>query len=341
MIIFFYGDNNFKAKQKIGELQKKFFQEVDPNEHSFNVLDGATADLGEISQTINTGSLFTKKRLTLIENIFSNKKTTFLEEFSDYLQNNNVAKGDDVLVIYEPKIKSQRGKIVKSSPGGDRDNPLSVKEKKLFDFLSQQEFVQEFKPLTPAELSAWIKSEITKKGGSIKPSAINELIRYSNNDLWQLNNEIDKLISYKKVGDISAEIDNIDVEQICSKAVEDNIFALTDALGNKNKALALKTLEDQYHLDTADEYLLAMLLRQFKIILQLKVMIDSGENTTKIGPFLGLHPYVAQKSATQAKYFSLTQLKEIISDLTHLDYLNKTGQTDFKTGLNLLIAKIQ
>ncbi len=338
MIIFLYGENNFKAKQKINELKQKFFQEVDPNEHSFNVLDGISADLNEIGQTINTGSLFTKKRLTLIENVFSNKKPSFLEEFLDYLKKNNLDKSDDILIIYEPKIKSQKGKIVKAS--SDRDAALNIKEKKLFEFLSEQKFVQEFKSFSNSELVAWIKSEVEKRGSSIKPSAISELINHSNNDLWQINNEIEKLVNYKKVGNIQTEIENIDIEKICVKAVDDNIFALTDALGNKNKALALKILEDQYHLDAADEYLLAMLLRQFKIILQLKVVVENGENPSKVGPSLGLHPYVAQKSAAQTNYFSLPQLKEIVSDLTHLDYLNKTGQTDFKTGLNLLIAKM-
>jgi len=336
MIIFFYGDNNFKAKQKINELKTKFFQEIDPNEHSFNVLDGAAIDLNEISQTVNTGSLFTKKRLTLIENIFNNKKPNFLEELLDYLQKNNLAKSDDVLAIYEPKIKNQKGKVVKVSPNGEKDSPLNLKEKKIFEFLNQQKFVQEFKPLTPAELADWIKSEVKKRGGSIKPSAVLELINYSNNDLWQINNEIEKLVNYKG----AAEITDIDIEKICSLAIADNIFALTDALGNKNKPLALKILENQYHLDVADEYLLAMLLRQFKIILQLKVALNNGENPGKFGLALGLHPYVAQKSAGQTKYFDLAQLKKIISELTDLDYLNKTGQTDFKTGLNLLIAKM-
>ena len=337
MIIFFYGDNNFKAKQKIQELKTKFFQEIDPNEHSFNVLDGATVDLDEISQTVNTGSLFTKKRLTLIENIFANKKISILEELLDYLQKNNLEKSDDILVIYEPKLKNQKGKIVKVSPNGEKDSPLNAKEKKLFEFLSQQKFTQEFKPLTPAELAGWIKTEVEKRGGTIKPTAITELINYSNNDLWQINNEIEKLVNYKEAG---IEITNSEIEKICSPAVDDNIFALTDALGSKNKSLALKILEDQYHLDVADEYLLAMLLRQFKIILQLKVALAGGENLGKAGLSLGLHPYVAQKSAGQAKYFDLAQLKGIISDLTHLDYLNKTGQTNFKTGLNLLIAKM-
>jgi DNA polymerase-3 subunit delta len=340
MLIFFYGDNNFKAKQKINELKIKFFKEIDPNEHSFNVLDGTSADLNEISQTINTGSLFTKKRLTLIEGAFNNKKPSFLEEFSDYLQKNNLEKSDDILVIYEPRLKSQKGKIVKTSSNGEKDSPLNAKEKKLFDFLNQQKFVQEFKSFSPAELAAWIKTEIEARGSSIKPGAISELIKYGSNDLWQLNNEIEKLVNYKRVANIQTEIESNDVEKICSQAIDDNIFALTDALGGKNKPLALKILEDQYQLDTADEYLLAMLLRQFKIILQLKVASENGENPSKIGTFLGIHPYVAQKSAAQAKYFSISQLKGIIGDLTHLDYLNKTGQTDFRTGLNLLIAKL-
>lgn len=336
MIIFLYGDNDFKARQKINEIKKKFFQEVDPNEHSFNVLDGTSIDLDKVSEAVSTGSLFTKKRLTLIENIFSNKKTAFLEELLSYLQNNSLDKGDDILIIYEPRIKNQKSKAVKASPNGEKDSPLNAKEKKLFEFLTQQKFVQEFKAFNASELTAWIKTEVAKRGATIKPEAISELVKNNNNNLWQINNEIEKLTNYKTIGEITVS----DVEKICTPATDDNIFALTDALGNKNKSLTLKILEDQYRLDATDEYLLAMLLRQFKLILQLKVIMDNGENPSKIGPSLGLHPYVAQKSAEQARRFDSQQLKMIINNLTHLDYLNKTGQTDFKTGLNLLIAKI-
>lgn len=340
MIIFFYGDNAFKAKQKISELKEKFFREVDPNEHSFSVIDGALTDLNEISQTVNTGSLFTKKRLTLLENIFANKKAEFLPEFLDYLQKNNLEKGDDIILIYEPRIKSQKDKFVKTNMAGDKDSALTAKEKKLFDFLHGQKFVQEFKALTAGELASWIKTETEKKGSTIRPAAVQQLINFCGADLWQINNELEKLVHYKKVGNIPSEIEAKDIEAICSRNFDDNIFALTDALGSKNKPLALKILEDQYHLDAADEYILAMLLRQFKIILQLKSALDQGENPVKIGPLLGLHPYVAKKSAEQARYFTLEQLKELISDLTRLDYLNKTGQTDFKAALNLIIARL-
>ncbi len=340
MIIFFYGDNAFKAKQKIGELKEKFFREVDPNEHSFSVIDGALTDLNEISQTVNTGSLFTKKRLTLLENIFANKKAEFLPEFLDYLQKNNLEKGDDIILIYESRIKSQKDKFVKTNMASDKDSALTAKEKKLFDFLRGQKFVQEFKGLTAGELASWIKAEVEKKGSTIRPAAVQQLINFCGTDLWQINNELEKLVHYKKVGDIPSEIEAKDIETICSRNFDDNIFALTDALGSKNKPLALKILEDQYHLDAADEYILAMLLRQFKIILQLKSALDQGENPVKIGPLLGLHPYVAKKSAEQARYFTLEQLKELISDLTRLDYLNKTGQTDFKAALNLIIARL-
>jgi len=336
MIIFFYGPNDFRAKQKINELKEKFSREIDPDGQSFKAINCENTDLADIARDINTGSLFTKKRLTLLENIFANKKPEFLKDFLNYLESNSLEKSEDIILIYEPKIKTEKGKIVKINASEDKNNALNAKEKKLFDFLRQQKFTQEFEPLSPLETAKWIKKELEKFDGKINSQAERMLIGITNGDLWQLNNEINKLAHLKQ----KEEINVSDIEQICSRAFDDNIFALTDALGTKNKSLAVKILEEQYELGAKNEYLLTMMLRQLKIILQIKSATEKGISPASIATSIGLHPYVAQKSAEQTGYFSFSQLKNIISELTHLDYLNKTGQTDFKTGLDLIIAKI-
>ena len=339
MIIFFYGSNNFKAKQRINELQKKFTREIDPHEHSFNIIDGPTTDLKEITGLINTSSLFAKKRLTFIENLFANKKTTLLEEFLDFLKNNNLDKADDIIIIYEPLIKTSRERAVKVNAAG-QDNPLNAKEKKLFDFLKSQKFSQEFKDLTNSELINWIKQEFINRQSSIDFAALQTLISLVGPDLWQLNNEINKLINYKKLGDIPTEITTLDVKKIVAGNFDDNIFALTYALSHKNKVTALKILEEQYAADLSPEYILAMFMRQFKILLQIKTAQDSKWLPVKVASTLKIHPFIVKKGLEQSKNFSAAQLKNILNRLVEIDYLNKIGQGDLKTLLNLLISEL-
>ncbi|MFA5160215.1 MAG: DNA polymerase III subunit delta [Candidatus Omnitrophota bacterium] len=338
MIIFLYGENSFKAKQKLNILKNKFTQEVDPTEQSFNVIDGATADLKEISQLVNTSSLFAKKRLTLIENIFANKKTTILEELLDFLKNNNLDKADDIIIIYEPKIKTNRSQVVKTG-AAKKESPLNAKEKKLFDFLKSQKFSQEFKNPTNTELLAWVKEEFKNRNSAIDFQGTQALISSVGPDLWQLNNEIDKLANYKKLGDIPTSITALDVKKIVAGNFDENIFALTDAFSLKQKALALKILEEQFRAGLSEEYILTMLTRQFKILLQIKAALEENYAPAKMASALKFHPFVIKKGIDQARNFTMEQLKDISNKLLKIDYLNKTGQGEPKTNLNLLISE--
>jgi len=339
MIIFLFGENSFRAKQKLNELKDKFTRDVDPNEHSFNIIDGSGADLKEIAGLVNISSLFAKKRLTLIENLFSNKKIAILEELLNFLQNNNLDKADDIIIIYEPRLKTGRSGAVKIGSAG-KDLPLNAKEKKLFVFLKSQKYAQEFKNPTNPELLAWTKNEFARRRAAANPAALQLLISLVGADLWQLNNEIDKLVSYKKIGDMPAEITAEDVKKIVTGNFDDNIFALTDALSHKNKAAALKILEDQYGAGAAEEYLLTMFLCQFKILLQIRAALDAKYSPAKMTGALKLHPFVIKKGLEQAKNFPLEQLKNIYNRLLEIDYLNKTGQGGLKTLLNLFISEL-
>ena len=338
MIIFLYGENNFKAKQKINELKNKFTQEIDPTEQSFNVIDGATADLKGISQLVNTSSLFTKKRLTLIENIFDNKKTTLLEEFLNFLKNNHFDRADDIIIIYESKIKTTRNQMVKVN-AAKKESPLNAKEKKLLDFLKSQKFSQEFKNPTNTELLAWVKEEFNQRNSAIDFSGTQALISLVGPDLWQLHNEIDKLASYKKLGDIPTNITALDVKKVVSGNFDENIFALTDAFSLKQKALALRILEEQFRAGLSEEYILTMLTRQFKILLQIKAALEENYTPTKMASALRFHPFVIKKGIEQARNFTIEQLKNISNKLLEIDYLNKTGQGEPKALINLLISE--
>ncbi|MEI7452231.1 MAG: DNA polymerase III subunit delta [Candidatus Falkowbacteria bacterium] len=338
MIIFFYGENSFRAKQRINELKAKFFREIDPSGQSFNMIDGASADLAGISAIINTGSLFVKKRLTLIENLFGNKKD-ILPGFLDFIQKNKLAEGEDILIIYESKIKSgKKNQIVKI--GAERENALTIKEKKLFTYLSAQKYGQEFKSFSDSETIAWIKKEVDDRGGLISPANAALIFNLAGNDLWQLNNDISKLVNYKKSGTTKIEISSADIKELVNANLVENIFSLTDALSAKNKSQVLKIFEEQLSLDVSPEYILAMVLRHFKTLLQLKDCLEEKLSPSQISVKVKMNPYIFTKSLSQANGFTLSTLKKISNDLIELDFLNKSGQMDLKTGLSLFFAKI-
>jgi len=322
MIIFLHGADTFRSRRLLQDMKNKFIREIDPESNSLSVLDGQTTSLKEIAEKINTGSLFVKKRFIVVENIFKNKKDSLFAELTEYLK--KFSKGDDnIIIFWDEELNT-------------KDKSLKAGAKKLFNFLSKQKFAQEFRLLTNAQLLTFIKKEAATYQKDINVPAASLLINLTNGDLWIMAKEIKKLSFYSKNKIISPE----DVRDMVAGFINEDIFALTDALSAKNKNLAIKLLEEQVAAGLSDEYLLTMLIRQFKILLQIREALDVKINPTDLTNKLKLHPFVAKKGALQARNFSAETLKNNLNRLIHLDFLNKNGLVDIKTELTLLISSL-
>lgn len=320
MIIFIHGADTFRSRRFLQELKNKFIKDVDPESNSLSAVDGQSATLKEISEKINIGSLFVKKRLVVVENIFKNKKEKIFAELVNYLKKFSGG-GDNVIIFRDEELNT-------------REKPLKSDAKKLFAFLSQQPYSQEFKTLTNSQLLAFIKKEAAGYGKEIGAPTASRLINSTGGDLWLIANEIKKL-AFSSADKI---ITTTDVEKMVASSFNENIFALTDALSAKNKKLAVKLLEEQYASGLSDEYLIAILIRQFKILLQLRTALDAKINPTEMATKLKLHPFVVKKGALQARNFGTEILKNYLNRLIRLDFFNKTSQAEVKTELTLLIS---
>jgi len=320
MIIFLYGPDSFRARRFLKEMKEKFIREVDANENSLDILDGQNVDLKLITEKINTGSLFAQKRMLIIENLFNNKKVSIFKELTSYLP--KLENRDDLIIIF------------KDSEIADKN--LNTESKKLFIFLKKRKFSQEFKNLTPAGLNNFIKKEAESYNKKISQEVANKLIQQTNGDLWTVAQNIKKaaLSSDKELIDLNT------ISLYLTDKFTENIFALTDAISNKNRALAVKILEEQYAAGISEEYLIVMLARQFKILLRIKEALVAQSSPDKIASTLKLHPFVVKKGLSQIKNFSMTQLKDYFNKIIEFDKKNKSGQGDTKTELLLLIADI-
>jgi len=304
------------------DMKKKFINDVDPDSNSLSVIDGQGVTLKEIGEKINTGSLFVKKRLVVIENIFKNKKTKIFSELVDYLK--KFSAGEDNIIIFIDEEASGKNKVLK------------VDAKKLFTFLNKQKYVQEFPLLSNIQLLSFIKKELSSYQKEMGASAAASLINLANGDLWIIASELKKLAFYSSAKIIT----EADVKELCVGAVNEDIFALTDALSAKNRTLALRLLEEQYAAGLSDEYLIAMLIRQFKILLQIRTGLDNNLSQPEMTSQLKLHPYVIKKGLFQAKNFTTENLKNYLNQLIRLDFSNKNGLSQIKTELILLISTL-
>ena len=83
-----------------------------------------------------------------------------------------------------------------------------------------------------------------------------------------------------------------------------------------------------------------MIVRQYRLLIQTRWMMDQGAADQAITARLGLHPYVAQKIQAQASYFTLSQLHQAYHLLMETDLAIKQGELAQGAALDLLIAQL-
>ena len=331
MIIFLYGKDTYRSRKKLKELKEKFLREIDPGGSSLITIDGEIVNMEKINEIVAARSLFTRKRMIIIEKLLSNKSKIVLDQAAEYFRKLSKQKNkdeEDNIIIFWDDL------------GGGK-----IGANKLYKFLIKQKFVQNFKLFSNTEAINWVKNEVKARQAKISGQAALSLSSLFGSDLWQLSNEIDKLINYKRGqqeklldNDSGGEIGLADIEKLARGKADENIFALTDAISSKNKARALELLEKEIAAGITETYLIHMIIRQFRILLQIRQGLEEGLTSRKMINQLKLHPFVVQKSITQARNFSMEILKKIFHSLVEIDKKIKTGQTDTKTAISLLIA---
>ena len=327
MIIFLYGADTYRSQQKLNDLKNKFIAEIDSNSQSLIMLSGATTTLKEINEKISTGSLFVKKRMVVIEDIFENKSDKLFSDLENFLKKRDeAAKSDEDNII-----------IFRDGDLNSKDRKLKKDAQKLFTYLLSQKYTQEFKQLSNLQLIDFVKKETASLDRKIETAAATILINRTNSDLWRLTTELHKLAMAISS---NAEITSDEVKNQVSGAFDENIFALTDAIANCQKKAALLIIEEQYLAGLSEDYILMMLTRQFKIMLQVKSALENNLSQLQIASELKLHPYVIKKTLAQVSNFSLENIKKKLNSLILLDFSNKTGSANLKAELSLFIAKL-
>ena len=209
-LFFFYGGNNYYMLEILDLISKKF-----------NVLKETVylweAEIEDLSKKLTTLSLFSQKTMVVFRYFNLAEKKTFKKDLIDFLQK---YKFDNYLfILYEEE--------------------LSTKEKndEIIKALLNICVCVEFKSLTKEEL---IDQFIDKKVDlNLTQQAKEVLCEYTNNDLWLISNELEKL---KYCFDKDKEISEEDIYKYCSIYELAEIKQLIDSIEKKDLKEVLETL---------------------------------------------------------------------------------------------------
>ncbi|OGH84913.1 MAG: DNA polymerase III subunit delta, partial [Candidatus Magasanikbacteria bacterium RIFOXYC12_FULL_33_11] len=261
---------------------------------------------GNIMSQLLTSPFLADKKMIVLKNLLSNSDhKDFLPEILARIEENRFPE-ENIIVFWE-----------------SNDTFKTKNAKTFFAFLQKEKFAQTFPELKGFEFSNWIKEEISLRGSKIEMKALNFLSSNFGSDMWTLSTLIDQLVSYT-----NEEITLSDVQKFVEEKVDDNIFNLVDAIVAGQKAKAFKMIRKQYENGEDAQYIFAMLLRQFRILLEMREIYEKQNNiqSIELAKMLGLHPFVVSKSFVFVKRYTLSQIKDIYLKLLEMDTKTKTGQ---------------
>jgi DNA polymerase-3 subunit delta len=186
------------------------------------------------------------------------------------------------------------------------------------------------------EMPRRIEAEAKKQGGQIAPDAAARLAERVGEDTRIAAQEITKLLTYVN---FEQSVTLADVEKVSIVSAQGNVFELVDALGAGDGKKAQRVLHQLLEDEEAFE-LWGMVIRQFRLLLQAREILDENGSQAEVQKELGLHEYVAGKVTTQARRFSLSALESIYHKLLEIDEAAKTSQVPLDLALDTLIVEL-
>jgi DNA polymerase-3 subunit delta len=176
----------------------------------------------------------------------------------------------------------------------------------LLQLLRPLALVQALPPPTGEALARWIKASAQEKGARITPTAVKYIADLVGNDLWTLNQELEKLAAYAS----GRSIEEGDVTELVSQVREANIFAAVDAMIGGRPGVAFRLLH-QLRQDGRESpsRIIGMVERQLRLLALARESMDQGVQEKNLGSILGgASQFVVQKTVAQARRLSLQDI---------------------------------
>ncbi len=324
VIYLLHGEDELAISQEITKIQNKL---GDPSMIEINTtrLDGRVVSLDEVATVVGTLPFMAKRRLVILTHPIARLNSpASRQKFLSILE--KTPDSTALLLIEYQKLTEDRDR---------KKNKLHWLEKWAADAGSRV-YARVYPVPQGSALTARVQEMAKAAGGQITPQAAGLLVSLVGDHLPALQQEINKLVAYTNY---QRPVEDEDVEHLTGDRMHGDIFVLVDAVGSFDGKRAVdmlhRLLDEQEPIS-----IFAMVIRQFRLILQAREVLDSGGSAGDVTRLLRLHPFVAEKVTGQAQRFSMALLVDIYHRLLDIDVAIKTGEMDGALALDTFIVSI-
>ena len=283
----------------------------DPADLNFAYFDMKEVDYKSLELELVSLPFFADEKIVILDHfldITTAKKRYLsddeLKSFEDYLE--NPLPSSKLVIFAEGKLDSKR-RLVK----------LLKRDATVFEAIEPKE----------QEIRAYFQKWAQEQGLTFDGKSFEQLLIKSGFQFSEIQKNLLFLQAYKDNGDITEE----DIVEAIPKTLQDNIFDLTQLILGKKIDQARDLVKD-LTLQGEDEIkLIAIMLGQFRLYTQVKILLESGQTESQmvssLGHYLGRNPnpYQIKFALRDTRALSLNFLQDSIRYLIQADYQIKTG----------------
>ena len=317
-LYFLYGNDEFAITRKLKDFDADF---TDPTSADMNTarLDGRSLNDNELNTAVNAMPFLAKRRLVLLANPSS--------------RYNNVAARKKFFEFIEKAPETTRLVLYEAVEPKEADKHWLVKWAEKNEKSMQ---VKAFMLPKLRDMTGWIVNETKNQGGQIEPRAAEMLKDMVGVDTRQAGMEIAKLLAYVNW---QRQVKVTDVEAVCIVTSQQSVFDFVDALSSGNGKQAQHLLHRL--LESEEPFTLwGMVVRQFRLLVQAREILDGRGNKDDVARALGVHPFVAEKTTGQAGRFTMESLESIYRKLLRIDEGVKTSQLTLELAMDTLVVEL-
>jgi DNA polymerase-3 subunit delta len=278
---------------------------VDAATAAFNldVFEAGEGSIGRVVDAANTMPMMSKKRLVILRGLErldgkgdddskGKSKGSPSDAIADYVA---APSPTTCMVLVGTKIDGRR---------------------KLATVAKKANVIVECNPLRPHQLTSFVRDEAKRRGNPIASDVAEAIVDLVGSELAGLIDAVERLSLY--AGDEQA-ITEESVHEVVARVRVGSVWGLSDAVAARDRATALRLLNENYDPRDRGLPLLGLLASAIRKILKLRALLDAGVAPQEAARQAGIPPFKAQEATSQAKKFPRGELERAVAIFAEAD----------------------
>lgn len=186
------------------------------------------------------------------------------------------------------------------------------------------------------QASQMVQAYLKEKDYHIERYAWSLFEQLTSQNLTHMMKELEKLMLYHYEDHC---IQKSSVEQLVAKNLEQNVFELNDLVLQLKVPEAMEMYQDLRAQKQEPIAIIALLINEFRLLLQTKILTQQGYSQASIAKTLAVHPYRVKLAMKKNKLLSLNVLARALSELIEFDYQMKIGKIDHDLVFEIFVMR--